>query len=147
MNPERLTIEVLIIAYSMSPYEAINSVENALRTPLSFDKPIKINNYNTYKNLGQQIVDRASNPEDILIRQESEETVRKLIEESKLSDKQRKAFELAMEGLDPTAIAERFGYQGKDRRQSARSLLVKAISKVIRHPDFPQVTGLRFKQI
>jgi hypothetical protein len=151
MNPERLAMELLMIAYSISPYEARNAVENTLRTPRSLDKQIITHAHHTYKNLGQQIVDRASNPEDIVIRKEHERAmevaVLKLLEESRLSDKQRKAFELAMDGLDPTAIADMLGYQGKDRRQSARSLLVRAINKVIKHPDFSQVTELRFKQI
>lgn len=131
MSIEHFGIGILITAYGLSPESARAIMADNLRGTLSLDQRIgKNQSGNRIKTLGEHILNPQRSPFDIIEQNELRQHLLSLAHVADLTDKQREAYLLRLNGLTPEEIARELGLKN---RQAVRNRLLGAFARIRKH--------------
>ncbi len=139
MNPERLMIEILIAAHSVSPYQAFSITQDTFHRRVSMDKIVAIDPETRIPiTLADTLVDRSASTEEVAMEKLREEEIRNLLNTSNLTDLEREVFDLRFFGLKPIEIKRALNFPN---RQQVTNILNRVKQKILANPNLGKVLG------
>ncbi|OGD85979.1 hypothetical protein A2696_02175 [Candidatus Curtissbacteria bacterium RIFCSPHIGHO2_01_FULL_41_13] len=138
MSVEQFGISVLITGFSLSPESARAIIADSLGT-LSLEQKVKAHQSGT-RTFAEIIPSPQPSPLETVIKADEQKRLRQylldLAEESRLTDKQREAYLLTLDGLGPQGIARELSLKN---RQAVRNRLQRAFTKIREYLTLQQI--------